>query len=272
MEANPLLNSDLLRLIFMEVTEPQFSCVCRKWKNIMDETRANWKAIESDPFFRYPVMVVKTEPTYGKKLRVAFEFFLSQFREEDQNIHKKATQLTVFHELIVMKDELKNLDRQQFMEKVADELELEKPEFTTEIGAWFEKNKEAISKIKSLSLAELGLTHVPEEIRYFTGLESLSCADNNLSYLSDEIFRLDQLKTLDASMNFITLLPPEISLLTKLQNLLMNNNQLTDLPTELKDLQHLSCLMVKANKFSTAPDVISEIPRLRIFNGQVIQG
>jgi len=91
----------------------------------------------------------------------------------------------------------------------------------------------------SLSLSELRLSSIPEQIGELTALTSLDLSVNQLTTLPESIGGLNALTSLDLSVNQLTALPESIGGLNALTNLYLSGNQLTPSPALLDGLYEL---------------------------------
>ncbi|MEM7538220.1 MAG: COR domain-containing protein [Chloroflexota bacterium] len=132
-------------------------------------------------------------------------------------------------------------------------------------------NNEAIQRIRqcrdeqqrSLSLSELGLTDIPDEVFKLNHLEQLYLSSNRLSTLSDSISQLHNLRELSLSSNQLSTLPDSISQLHNLRELYLSFNQLSTLPNSFYQLHNLFHLDLMGNQLSTLPNCISQLHNLQ---------
>ena len=114
-----------------------------------------------------------------------------------------------------------------------------------------------------LSLAELGLSSIPEQIGNLTALTSLDLRGNPLTELPERIGDLTALTFLNLSHNQLTTLPESIGGLTALTFLYLIGNQLTTLPESIGGLNALTDLYLSDNRLTTLPESIGGLNALR---------
>lgn len=101
------------------------------------------------------------------------------------------------------------------------------------------------NKTRKLSLANLGLTHLPPSITQLADLTHLDLDSNNLSSIPEDVYKLENLRTLSIQWNGLTSLPEEIGGLTNLRSLGLTGNRLVDLPRSLLKLPALNNLRLQ---------------------------
>ncbi len=94
-----------------------------------------------------------------------------------------------------------------------------------EIQSWMEGHRMQLQEVQELSLRDLQLTVLPEEIILFPNLTALDLSNNQLPELPAVIFQLTNLETLDVQDNPVSELPFELCGLTQLQDLRLSNHQ-----------------------------------------------
>jgi internalin A len=114
----------------------------------------------------------------------------------------------------------------------------------------------------SLSLANRGLTAVPEFVAELTALTSLDLRGNQLTELPGFLGNRTGLTTLDVGANQLTELPGFLGNLTGLTTLDVGANQLTELPGSLASLTGLTTLDLSHNELPALPDWIGGLSRL----------
>ena len=114
----------------------------------------------------------------------------------------------------------------------------------------------------SLSLIQLQLSSLPEEIWDLTALTELSLYGNQLNAIPAGIGRLVALEILSFGANLITALPTEIEHLTSLKTLHLYDNQLNAIPAEIGRLVALTHLYLGKNRLETLPAEICNLPAL----------
>ena len=105
-----------------------------------------------------------------------------------------------------------------------------------------------------LSLANRGLTSLPEWIANMTGLTRLELSGNQLTTLPGWIGNLTELTRLELSGNQLTTLPDWIGNLTRLSMLHLDGNKLTTLPESLGSLRNLTMLHLDDNELTVLPE------------------
>lgn len=102
------------------------------------------------------------------------------------------------------------------------------------IRAWMKENSKEFSgkPYHQLSLGDLGLSRIPKEIQYFTGVLSLELHNNSLTMLPVELEMCTKLRKIGLENNRFTIFPGHLKL-ESLQTLHLENNPLMELPDEL---------------------------------------
>jgi Leucine-rich repeat (LRR) protein/serine/threonine protein kinase len=121
----------------------------------------------------------------------------------------------------------------------------------------------ANQQVVGLSLYDMGLTDMPQEVWQLTQLQVLGLGDNHLTQLPKEIGRLTQLRKLQLGKNQLTQLPAEIWQLTQLRELRLATNHLTQLPPEMGQLTQLRKLSLDNNQLTLLPSEIGQLTQLR---------
>lgn len=160
------------------------------------------------------------------------------------------------------------------------------------IREWLIPHVSLMQTITHLSLSELGLTYLPEEIGLFTNLLVLSLDKNELRMIPSDAFAgLNRLQDLGLNNNLLTELPPSVftgldQLLrlslhnnqlgalapdvfhgpSRLQRLSLHNNYLCSLPEDLfKNLDHLQAIFLQNNQLGMlAPGLFNGLTQLEI--------
>ncbi len=114
-----------------------------------------------------------------------------------------------------------------------------------------------------LSLSELGLSSIPEQIGELTDLTILDLRSNQLTTLPKRIGNLTALTYLSLGGNQLTTLPESIGGLTALTDLLLGRNQLTTLPESIGGLKALTILDLGFNQLTKLPKQIGDLNALK---------
>ncbi len=141
----------------------------------------------------------------------------------------------------------------------------DKSEQANAIRLWMKDHSLLLSEVQSLHLHKAGLTHLPAEIRYFTGLHSLRLNKNKLSFLCNEIQYLTQLQELSLTENQLFTLPEEIGDLPNLQRLFLSHNRLHSLPQSIGNLHLLRILHISFNRLVLLPEEFGLLANLETF-------
>jgi internalin A len=120
----------------------------------------------------------------------------------------------------------------------------------------------AASQATSLSLSNLGLTAVPEEIGWLTQLEELYLTDNALTEMPPAIMNLTNLRVLDISNNNFHVIPFEIYQLRNLERLTLYYNHVNYVSYRIERLTNLQFLGLSANSLETLPPEIGKLTNL----------
>ncbi|MBI3123007.1 MAG: leucine-rich repeat domain-containing protein [Ignavibacteriales bacterium] len=118
-------------------------------------------------------------------------------------------------------------------------------------------------KSSELSLSELDIGVLPDELFECTHLTSLVAWECGLISLSPEISALANLEYLDISNNQLTQVPSEICALSNLQSLEVSDNELTQIPSEIFALFNLQSLDVSFNQLTQLPSEIGNLSNLQ---------
>jgi len=117
--------------------------------------------------------------------------------------------------------------------------------------------------LKVLSLVDLNLVEIPEEIIQLTNLTWLYLHNNQLTGLPEEISQLTKLTRLSLHNNQLTNLPSGITNFTNLTWLYLHNNQLSRLPKEIAKLKALDRLYLNNNELTNLPKEITKLTKLK---------
>jgi Leucine-rich repeat (LRR) protein len=117
--------------------------------------------------------------------------------------------------------------------------------------------------LRTLELANVGMTHVPPRIFELVNLRTLVLAANRLAELPPAIARLGALEKLSVEGNQLATLPEEVGALAHLRVLQLRANRLAALPASLARLVELEALDVVANRLTSIPSAIRALPKLR---------
>ncbi len=117
-----------------------------------------------------------------------------------------------------------------------------------------------------LSLVNLNLKSLPEEIGNLTWLSELNLSSNQLTEVPNSLGNLTRLSKLHLNNNQLTELPGFIGNLTGLRTLKLGNNQLTELPGFIGSLIGLRWLDLSSNRLIALPDFISNLNGLHTLN------
>ncbi|MEP7135552.1 MAG: COR domain-containing protein [Chloroflexota bacterium] len=123
---------------------------------------------------------------------------------------------------------------------------------------------EQIKGLKKLTLKNLDLKVLPQNIAKLKNLEILVLSSNRLSILPIELRQLTHLTELYLSENLLTSLPSEITDLANLISLDFSTNKLTTFPTEICQLVNLKLLGFQRNLISTLPFDIGKLHKLQV--------
>jgi internalin A len=115
---------------------------------------------------------------------------------------------------------------------------------------------------RQASLADQGLTSVPEWLVGLTDLTTLDLGSNQLTTLPESIGNLSRLTALDVSGNQLTTLPESIGNLTALTTLNLGGNRLAALPDSIGNLTSLTSLDLGGNQLTALPESIGNLTGL----------
>ncbi|MET0646464.1 MAG: COR domain-containing protein [Pyrinomonadaceae bacterium] len=113
-----------------------------------------------------------------------------------------------------------------------------------------------------LSLSNLRLTEVPEEIGRLKNLRRLFLNQNRLEELPELLTRLTQLDGLELDNNLLAVLPESIARLANLTELSLTGNQLAELPEAIGRLTQLRMLFLENNRLSELPRCLLKLTQL----------
>lgn len=117
-------------------------------------------------------------------------------------------------------------------------------------------------QVESLSMDNLGLTRLPEQIGLFTGLKALNLQNNKLSSLPDSVGRLRKLGIFFLQNNKLSSLPDSFCKLKSLYHLVLRNNKLSSLPDSFGTLKRMHELYLQNNELSSLPDSFGNLKKL----------
>ena len=115
---------------------------------------------------------------------------------------------------------------------------------------------------KQVTLAERGLTSVPDWLKCLTTVSTLNLHGNHLSDLPEWLGSFADLTDLDLSMNQLRALPEWIRKLTRLTSIDLRHCQLTCLPECLGELLALSSFRLGNNNLTDLPESLGNLTRL----------
>jgi Leucine-rich repeat (LRR) protein len=114
-----------------------------------------------------------------------------------------------------------------------------------------------------LSLWKQALGVVPDDVWDRTDLKTLVLADNGLTEVSHRIGELRNLRMLDLGHNKLSQIPESLGGLEALTDFLyLHDNELTALPPSLRQLTRLCYLNISENKFEVLPESVTEMSGL----------
>ncbi|HAS43487.1 MAG TPA: hypothetical protein DCS93_23610 [Microscillaceae bacterium] len=134
---------------------------------------------------------------------------------------------------------------------------------------WLEELPEELASLTSLKKLDLNhnnLETLPDWIGQLTRLENLNLWGNKLKTLSESIGQLQQLKVLQMDGNKLAKLPQSIGQLAHLEELILESNALTALPENIDQLTQLKVLDLGRNPIEQLPDNIGQLPNLERLN------
>jgi len=117
--------------------------------------------------------------------------------------------------------------------------------------------------VVGLSLKNLGLEQIPENIYNLKELKILDLSLNKLRDISRSIGKLKYLEILYISHNLLSKLPKSVRRLKFLRELYLSNNQLTIIPKSIGNLLMLQTLHVCENKVVSIPKSIKNLSLLK---------
>lgn len=118
------------------------------------------------------------------------------------------------------------------------------------------------TKRRSISLTNMGLRELPEEIGTLTWLEVLEIQSNEIESLPPSITNLTNLDCLYAWKNNICELPYNINNMAKLRWLALGSNSLTKLPDSICHLANIRGLLLDENRIEVLPEDIGRLRHL----------
>jgi hypothetical protein len=121
-------------------------------------------------------------------------------------------------------------------------------------------------QLKTISLRNCNLTHLPIEVVQLPQLESLYLDGNQFKTLPAEIGHLKNLKILNLTNNELSSLPNEFGGLTQLHYLDLDKNRLLTLPEGIGQLTNLRWLVLAHNELKEIPMSISHLTKLGYLN------
>lgn len=125
----------------------------------------------------------------------------------------------------------------------------------------------AIKRAKtSLSLKEMWLEELPQEIAQLASLKTLNINHNSLAVLPDWITNLGNLQSINLWGNSLATLPENIGALKKLKKLQLEGNNIEKLPESLGDLSNLEELVLESNGLEELPESVTKLSQLKVLD------
>jgi Leucine-rich repeat (LRR) protein len=118
-------------------------------------------------------------------------------------------------------------------------------------------------KLKKISLANRGITELPDEISRLNLVQKLDLSYNNIRRLPESFSRMTNLRSIYLNHNEIDQLPEDIGNLVNLNTLDLSNNSLTQLPESVGDLSNLVQLDLSYNKIKKLPLTLINLTALK---------
>lgn len=100
------------------------------------------------------------------------------------------------------------------------------------IRKWFRDHQSKLALIEKLELIEIGLTEIPQEIQFFTGIKVLDLKNNKITFLNPDLFvALTKLEKINLRENLLETIPANWGdRLSHLKYLFISHNRLRELP------------------------------------------
>ncbi len=154
------------------------------------------------------------------------------------------------------KDQLKILIN--LREVLRQEIPLE-IDFPTDKKVYFVESE---GFIVTLTLNDLNLKSLPEELAELKEIVVLNLANNNFKRVPEVIQKITKLSILDMAFNQLNEIPKWLGELGNLRELRLNNNQLYSLPSSIGGLTILRRLCLQSNSIHSLPFEILELQLL----------
>ncbi|CAF1044044.1 unnamed protein product, partial [Didymodactylos carnosus] len=122
-----------------------------------------------------------------------------------------------------------------------------------------------LRNLSQLTLNDVSLTQLPDEIGSLTNLRLLEVRENLLKSLPESLTQLQRLESLDLGSNEIEQLPSGIGRLASLRELWLDINELNQIPVDIGHLKRLQCLDISDNKLTQLPNEIGDLESLTNF-------
>uniref|UniRef100_A0A671LBE1 Leucine-rich repeat-containing protein 1-like n=1 Tax=Sinocyclocheilus anshuiensis TaxID=1608454 RepID=A0A671LBE1_9TELE len=116
-----------------------------------------------------------------------------------------------------------------------------------------------LRNLTCLSINDISLQALPDNIGNICHLVSLELRENLLTYLPESLSQLQKLEELDVGSNELYNLPETIGCLVSLKDLWLDGNQLSEIPPELGSMRSLTCLDVSENKLEHLPEEMGNL-------------
>lgn len=129
-------------------------------------------------------------------------------------------------------------------------------------NAWGALTQDILTDLKTLTLEDSVLFHLPSELFQLPNLHRLKLIDLPLEELSGSIGHLKKLKSLSLNELRLKFLPPEIGELKALKELSVEKVHLETLPQELAKLTHLKRLLLFKTEIKELPAFLGRFPEL----------
>ncbi|CAF0852174.1 unnamed protein product [Didymodactylos carnosus] len=119
-----------------------------------------------------------------------------------------------------------------------------------------------LRNLSQLTLNDVSLTQLPDEIGSLINLRLLEVRENLLKVLPESLTQLQRLESLDLGSNEIEQLPNGIGRLISLRELWLDINEINQIPIDIGHLKRLQCLDISDNKLTQLPNEIGDLESL----------
>lgn len=133
-----------------------------------------------------------------------------------------------------------------------------------EVRSWIRVNRRKLSAIAELSIFNVSMARVPDQIALFGSLTVLDLSANYLVSIPESISNLIWLRRLGLRDNSLSTLPLHMGKLRQLQALDLAKNSFAVVPDVVYTLSNLTALNLSGNKLTNISSAIASLTKLNV--------